>query len=744
MKTRITTSHWGAFEVRVKDGRIVGTAPFKDDPHPPTIFRTVPQAVHHHTRINRPHVRKGWLEKDRTKSRSNDTFIPMDWDEALDLAAQEIDRVRTQHGNTAIYGGSYGWASAGRFHHAQSQVHRFLNLLGGYVSSFASYSTGAAQTIIPHILGTNFHKVTWGEQSTWDMIEAHTDTLLMFGGINPKNAQVSMGGVTEHRTASHLERFAAQGKRLISVSPQRSDSPDCTEWLALLPGTDVALMLALAYVLETDKLADHSFLQSHCVGYDRFRPYLLGESDGEPKSPEWASGICGIGAAEIRALALRLTQGRTMISVAWSLQRAQHGEQPYWMACVLAAMLGQIGLPGGGIGFGYGAIGNVGSNVTRLRGPTLDQGSNAVEEFIPVSRIADLLLNPNQPFDFNGKRRTYPDIRLVYWCGGNPFHHHQDLNRLMRAWDKPETIIVHEPWWTPTARRADIVFPATTQFEREDIGWAKGDPYLFHMPKMIEPVAEARDDYAIFSGLAQRLELHEAFTEGRDATAWLAHLFDEFMHNAQTDGIAVPDWATLKEHNFIKLPIVPDAPAPAPFAAFRADPAQAPIGTPSGKIEVYSDTIAGFAYAGIKGHPTWLVPTCDTEYPLRLLSPQPKDKLHSQMQSALMDGTAGTLAELTLHPQDAEARGLVEGDLVRIWNAQGACLARLTVSNTILTGVAALPTGAWFDPAPDGTDRAGNPNVLTRDCGTSLLGQGAAAHNAGVEVEKANASQATS
>ncbi len=738
MTTRITTSHWGAFEVTVEGGRIIGTAPFKDDPHPPGIAGIVPAAVHHHTRIDRPHVRKGWLDKDRNRSRSGDTYVPMDWDAALDLAAEELDRVRKTHGNTAIYGGSYGWASAGRFHHAQSQVHRFLNVFGGYVSSFASYSTGAAQTIIPHVLGTNFHKVTWGTQSTWDMIEAHTDTLLMIGGINPKNAQVSMGGVTEHRTASHLERFAAQGKRLVSISPQRDDSPDCTEWLPIRPGTDVALMLALAYVIETEDLADRGFLASHAIGYDRFVPYLLGDTDGQPKTPEWAAEICGIDADRIARLARHLTKGRTLISVAWSLQRAQHGEQPFWMACVLAAMLGQIGLPGGGIGFGYGAIGNVGANVTRLRGPTFDQGINPVRDFIPVSRIADLLLNANQPYDFNGRRSVYPDIRLVYWCGGNPFHHHQDLNRLMKAWDKPETIIVHEPWWTPTAKRADIVFPATTQFEREDIGWAKGDPYLFHMPQMIEPVGMARDDYAIFTGLAQRLGLEDPFTEGRDTAQWLAHLYDQFERNAQADGIDVPDFATLKSRNVIKLPVEPHAAAPAPFADFRADPAQHPIGTPSGRIEIFSDTIAGFGYHNVSGHPVWHAPDVDDDYPLRLLSPQPRDKLHSQMQSAIIDSETGAVAELIMHPEDAKARGLAEGDPVRIWNARGACLARLSIKDTILQGVVALPTGAWFDPAADGTDRAGNPNVLTRDCGTSVLGQGAAAHNVGVEVKKEN------
>lgn len=733
-KTQITTSHWGAFAVSTKGNRIVATAPFESDPAPPEIARFVPAAVHHQTRIDQPYVRQGWLEKAKGTQRGADKFIPLPWDEALDIAAREIGRIRSEHGNGAIFGGSYGWASAGRFHHAQSQVHRFLNCIGGYVSSYASYSTAAAQAIIPHILGLNFHKVTWGTTNSWAQIEAHTDTLVMFGGINPKNAQVSMGGSTEHTTAAIFERYAQLGKHMVSISPQRDDSPEQTEWMPIEPGTDTALMLALAYVLETQDLSDQEFLHSHCTGYDRFRAYLLGQSDGLAKTPEWAASICDVAASDIEALAKKMAAGRTLISVAWSLQRARHGEQPYWMACVLAAMLGQIGLPGGGIGFGYGAIGNVGKTAFRLRGPLFEQGANPISDFIPVSRIADMLLGPGHAYDFNGQRRTYPDIRLVYWCGGNPFHHHQDLGRLDRAWQQPETIIVHEPWWTATAKRADIVFPATTQFEREDIGWAKGDPYLFHMPQMIPPVGAARDDYDIFSELAARLGVASAFTENKTAQEWITSIYDRFAANAENDGIDVPEWNDLKTRNFVRLPIDTSAAEQVPFEPFRRDPIANPLGTPSGKIEIYSENIAGFGYEDVPGHPIFHPPETNPDFPLRLLSPQPGDKLHSQLQSAIEDENGYTT--LVLHPSDAEARQLRQGEIVKIWNQHGACLARLCASPKIKPGIAALPTGAWYCPSDDGLDKSGNPNVLTDDCGTSRLGQGPAAHNIGVQVAR--------
>jgi len=225
-QTRVTTSHWGAFKVVTEGDRIVATEPFEADPNPSDISRSIPAAVHHKTRVARPAIRKGWLEggADRARHlRGEDEFVDVPWDEALDIAAEELKRVVAEHSNEAIYGGSYGWASAGRFHHSQSQVHRFLNTIGGYVSSFASYSTAAAQVIVPHVLGRKFHDFTYGILNTWSMIDTHTDTIVMFGGINPKNSQVSMGGVTRHEVAPWLDKFVKDGKHLVTIAPQRAD-----------------------------------------------------------------------------------------------------------------------------------------------------------------------------------------------------------------------------------------------------------------------------------------------------------------------------------------------------------------------------------------------------------------------------------------------------------------------------------------------------------------------------------------
>ena len=747
---KTTSSHWGAFNVTTRGDRIVAVSDFTHDPNPSSIPRILPAAVHHSSRVTRPSIRKSWLDngpldQPSRKLRGQEEFVELPWDEALDIAAAEIDRVRKQNGNQAIFGGSYGWASAGRFHHALGQVHRFLNCTGGYVSSVASYSTAAAQAIIPHIFGLHFLKLMWSELNTWPTIAEHTETLVMFGGINPKNSQVSMGGVTHHETNLWFEEFAQRGIRRVNISPQRTDTPDGAEWLAIRPGADTAMMLGLAWVLETEKLASQNFLDKYCIGYEKFRNYLLGKNDGEPKTPEWAADICGIDASVIRDLARNMAKTRTLITVAWSLQRAEHGEQPYWMAATLAAMLGQIGLPGGGVGYGYGAIGGIGIPVKRLGGLTFPQGENPVKEFIPVARIADMLLQPGEAFDFNGRQLRYPDIKLVYWCGGNPFHHHQDLGRLERAWRQPETIIVNEPWWTATARRADIVFPATTSYERNDVGRAQGDSYLFHMPALIPPVGEAKDDYDIFSGIAERMGLSESFTENRDSEEWLRHLYDGFISDCERNGINVPDYDVLVEQNWIDLPVRDAKFSETPFAAFIESPESAPLNTPSGKIEIFSSTIEGFGYSDCPGHATWLPPkewlgaSNTNSYPLHLVSPQPGDKLHSQMECAIADIPGERPTPVTIHPDDAKARAVTEGSRVRLFNDRGACLAKAVISDDILQGVVSLPTGAWFTPEADGTESQGNPNVLTRDIGTSRLGQGSSAHSCLVDIEMVEA-----
>ena len=741
-----TSLHWGAYQVEVEAGRIVAARPLPGDPDPSPIGRSIPDVVHHPCRVAQPMVRKGWLERGPEHhggGRGTEPLVPVSWDKALDLAAGELRRVRESFGNSGIFGGSYGWASAGRFHHAQSQLHRFLNQLGGYVRSVNTYSYAAAEVIVPHVFGHDWNFIRGGTNS-WPVIARHTELVVSFGGIPLKNAQVSAGGLSSHATRGWLERCKRNGVAFVNISPLRDDAADFleAEWLAPRPNTDTALMLGLAHTLVREGLHDRAFLDKCCVGFESFRAYLMGERDGQPKDPEWAAAVCGIPAHTIRNLARRMAAARTFIAVSWSLQRADHGEQPYWMAAVLAAMLGEIGLPGGGIGYGYGSTGSIGNPAGFPGGMALPQGVNPVQSFIPVARIADMLLNPGEPFDYNGQRLRYPDIRLVYWCGGNPFHHHQDLNRLVEAWQRPETIIVHEPWWNPLARHADIVLPATTPLERNDIGWQAADPNVLAMAQAIAPVEEARNDYDIFSGLAERLGFQDGFTEGRSEKDWLRHLYDAFRRGFIGEGIELPPFDTFWRAGHVTLPT--EGEERVLFARFREDPAAHPLPTPSGRIEIFSKTVAGFGYDDCPGHPAWLEPAewlgggSAGRFPLHLISHQPATRLHSQHDPGRVSAANKVQGRepLLIHPATAAARGIADGAVVRVHNDRGACLAGARVTDSVSPDVVVLATGAWFDPeAPGGLERHGNPNVLTLDKGTSRLAQGPVSQTALVEVQ---------
>jgi biotin/methionine sulfoxide reductase len=367
---------------------------------------------------------------------------------------------------------------------------------------------------------------------------------------------------------------------------------------------------------------------------------------------------------------------------------------------------------------------------------------NSIAEFIPVARIADMLLHPGEPFDFNGQRLTYPDIRLVYWAGGNPFHHHQDLNRLRDAFARPETVIVHDSVWTATARHADIVLPATVTLEREDMGGSPGDPLLVAMHRAVPAYAEARDDYDIFSALAERLGVAQRFTEGRSARQWLQHLYEQTRSALLQRGVEASDFAEFWEAGELPLPTLPwDGGI---VRKFRREPMTAPLPTPSGKLEIASARIAGFGYADCPGHPIWLPPAegPNSRFPLQLVANQPATRLHSQLDfgSTSLKSKIKDREPVRIHPQDAAARGIGDGDVVRLYNDRGTCLAGAVLSEALSPGVVQLSTGAWYDPEDPTADNPicvhGNPNVLTRDAGTSKLAQGCAGQLTVIEIER--------
>ena len=743
----LTSSHWGTYRVETDNGVVKALHGFEEDGDVSPIGSGIVDVLDAPSRIKAPMVRKSWLESgpgSNNHLRGADPFVEVSWQKAEKLVAEELSRVKAQFGNQSIFGGSYGWSSAGRFHHAQSQLHRFLKCIGGYTRSVGTYSFAAAEVIVPHVLGDFWTMLL--ESTSWRSVIDDGQLVVAFGGMPLKNGQINAGGIGRHVQREHMHEARDAGIEMVNIGPIRADIEDSlnAQWLAIRPGTDTALLIAIAKTLVDEELSDKLFIEQYTVGMDEFQSYLNGIDDGVEKNADWASSICAIPAEKIRELARRMAANRTMISVSWSLTRQHHGEHTYWAAITVAAMLGQIGLPGGGITFGYSATNGIGGHNTKVPGASLPQGKNEVSDFIPVARISDMLLHPGDAFEFNGASYNYPDIHVVYWAGGNPFHHHQDLNKMLKAWQKPDTIIVHDWCWNSMAKHADIIMPCTTSLERNDLAISPRDPYVIDMQQAIQPIGSSRNDYDIFSGIAREMGIEKSFTEGRDEQQWIKSIYLATVERAKAKGIYLPSYSDFKKVGWFK----PKAPVESVIMlkAFRDDPITNPLSTASGKIEIHSSTVASFNYDDCPGHPTWMEPIewlggDISQYPLHLISNQPKTKLHSQLDhgSHCRAAKIKHREPIMLHPDDAKIRGLIDGDVVRVFNQRGACLGGVIIDDQVMQGVVQMSTGAWYDPLQPGIPgslcKHGNPNLLTPDIGTSQLAQGPISHTCMVQIE---------
>ncbi|TCP95361.1 trimethylamine-N-oxide reductase (cytochrome c) [Cricetibacter osteomyelitidis] len=760
-KTVVTAAHWGPLGVVVENGKVVKSGPAIEPAIVNELQSVVADQVHGETRVKYPMVRKGYLEGNKdTSLRGHDEWVRVSWDKAFDLVHNEIKRVRDTYGVTSIFAGSYGWYSSGALHACKTLLQRYMNITGGFVGTKGDYSTGAAQVIMPHVLGTI---EVYEQQTSWETI-LETSELVVLWSANPITTMRIAWTSTDQKGLEYFKKLKESGKRIICIDPVRSESCEYlgAEWIPVNTATDVPLMLGIAHTLVADNKHNKDFLKKYTTGYDKFETYLLGKEDNQPKDAAWASQITGVPVEVIKALAADFSSKRTMLMGGWGMQRQRHGEQTHWMLVTLAAMLGQIGLPGGGFGLSYhysnggvptatgGILGSISANPSGEVGEKtwLDEVSKVS---FPLARISDALLNPGKTIQYNGGEITYPDIKLIYWAGGNPFVHHQDTNTSVKAWQKPDTIIVNEPYWTPTARMADIVLPATTSYERNDLTMS-GDysmMNIYPMKQVVEPQYEAKNDYDIFRELAKRAGVEEQFTEGKSEMDWLKGFYQTAFDAARKNRVLMPKFEKFWEEN---KPLTFNASEKAKkwvrYEEFRNDPLLNPLGTPSGKIEIFSDVVAKMNYDDCKGHPTWMVPeeyagNVTAEAPLALVTPHPYYRLHSQLaQTSLREKYAVSDREpVLIHKEDAAARGIADGDVVRIFNSRGQVLAGAVVTDGIIKGTVALHEGAWYDPHELGATekplcKNGCPNVLTRDEGTSKLAQGNSPNTAIVQVEK--------
>ncbi|UWQ12163.1 molybdopterin-dependent oxidoreductase [Aliiroseovarius crassostreae] len=737
-------SHFGPFEAVVRDGKLVGINTMMELDARPTEMLTygVMDRTYDKTRINYPMVRKSYLEGWETgdikpELRGREEWVRVDWDTAWSLAAKALLDTASNHGNEAIFSSSYGgWSNAGVFRPNVLQG-RLLNLMGGCTNTAGDWSAGAGQVVMPHIIGD---MEVYSAQSAWETIRDNTQVFVLVGCDPIKNNRIEYR-VADHGMYAHWEEIRDNGVKFISINPQHTatDTFLGAERTAIIPNTDTALFLSMAYHALENGWDDQEYMAKYTVGADKWIAYVKGETDGVPKTPAWASAITGIDEHEIKDLCETIATNNTCIAGSWAIQRAQHGEMAYWSIVNFQALLGKIGKPGQGVGFSwhYGNGGMPqGGNATPVG---MSQGRNFVKKIVPASRITEALENPGMEFFYNGQTNQYPDIKMIFNAGNNFMSHQQDTNRLIRALQKVETIVSVDVWWTAATRWADIVFPASSTLEQDDItsGGTYSNDRVYAMKKVIEPIADSKPDYEIFEGLADKLGLWAQFTDSEDK---MYHI--KLAYEASGAAKDLP-FEEFWEKGYARMPVPAEARKWTRHGAFYDDPEANPLHTSSGKIEMFCDTIASFELEDCPGMPMWME---KHEYlgnakkgQLHVVSPHPWFRLHSQMANSerLRDLYMVQGREpVRINAQDAAERGIEDGDLVELYNKRGTVIAGAVVSDDIMPGVVSIYEGGWPQLDSKGRDNSGLANFLTSTQRASGLSEATTANTALIEMRK--------
>ena len=688
----------------------------------------------------------------RVGKRGEGNFEPISWDEAIRIVGDRLKYTIDTYGNQAIYC-QYGTGTQGYNFAGRNACYRFLKVLGGYLEYYNTYSTGQIRFALPF---------TYGEDC-FDQRSLSTEIgnakLCVFFGYNPSELRMS-GGSETYQISEQLHR---RNVRTIFVDPRYSDSMlgKEDEWVPIRPGTDAALVEAIAHVLITEDLVDQAFLDAYCVGYDAstlpastpangsYKDYILGDGpDGIAKTPDWAAPITGIPAERIVKLAREIgTAKPVFVAQGWSLQRHANGEQAARAICMLPILTGNIGLPGTNLGADPG---NYQYPVTELPMP-----ENKVKAKIPVFLWTDgITRGPEMTALTDGilgaERLTQP-IKFIWNYSSNTLiNQHSDIRRthaILQDESLCEFILVIDTHLTPSARYADVLLPDVTNFENSDIipnGYGVGElgGPIFLSPA-IAPMYECKSAWDICTLLARHLGVEEQLTEGKSFEEWLQWAHAE-MRRKDPD---LPNLETAREMGMVKRRAPVDKRVG--LAKFRADPSSHPLKTPSGKIEIYSGRLAeiaatwklrdGDVITPLPQHVATWEGYEDTEtrktFPLQLYGRHPKGRVHSTYYNVDLLRQAVTDA-VWINPIDAEARGIRDGDMVRVRSKRGETRIRAKVTPRIMPGVASMEEGVWYVPDSEGNDVAGSVNVLTSQR-PSPLAKGNPQHTNLVQIEKA-------
>ncbi len=669
----------------------------------------------------------------RVGERGEGKFVRISWEEAVDTIAREWVRIRDTYGPASRYV-NYATGMSGLLD-PNAMAKRLLALDGGYLERYNSYSSACMSQATNLMYGT---RVTGNSLDSW-----LDSKLIILWGHNPADTKF------DSATMYYLRKAKAKGIPIVVVDPRKNDTAlqlDA-EWIPLRPATDPAMMDAMAYVIYESGLHDQAFLDRCCIGFDKshmpegvdpsecYLSYLLGEKDGVAKTPEWAEPITGVPADTIRSLALRYAKAKPAALIqGLGAQRHAYGEQGVRGGIVLACMTGNVGVWGGWAG----GSGHCKGHET----PAFPRGVNPFPMSIPVYTWTDAVVRGHEMTELDGVKggeRLPSDIKMIFNLAGNCLiNQHGDINRtaeILKDTSKCEFIVCSDLFMTASAKFADILLPGVSPLERNDITmpWQYGD-FLGFAHQVVAPLGESRLEYDWLVEVADRLGVQEAFTEGRTADQWLEYLYND-LQQRETE---LPPYEVFSQGGVYRYQNNPR------FIAFEQEcqnPETHPFPTPSGKIELFSETVYYTQYRDFfPAIPRYVEPPegaadpLTEKYPLQMIGWHTNRRAHS-----IHDNNPGLETiqpqRLWMNPADAAVREIVDGDEVLVWNDRGRVRVRVKVTDRIMQGVTALAQGAWYCPDADGVDTNGSINVLTHLRPTPYA-RGNAQHTNLIEVKK--------
>lgn len=728
--------------------------------------RSMRRWLNHPDRLVQPMKRVG--------KRGEGKFEPISWDEAIDLVAEKLKYTIDTYGNDAIY----MIYATGMYSATGNPSSRLLNLLGGCLGRLYDYSTNMIQGAMPYMYGSSanldenkLHKTLGKKASTfspYDAVnassmteaEANSDLVVMFGN---SPAETRMGGANIVWDFARVrEAVQSRGGRIINIDYRLNESsaghPD--EWLPIRPGTDAALVSAIAHEWIKNDQVDKEFLDKYCVGYDEdtmpesaqgqnksYKDYIMGTGyDMVEKTPEWAAPITQIPADTIRALAKEIAEAKApFICQGWGSQRHTNGEDTTRAICMLPILIGQIGLPGTNTGQREAE-----PYVSLVGG--LPSGTNPVKVSIPCYEWANAVDHGHTMNDKNAGVKggsLKNDIKFIWNYAGNCItNQHGDINmthELLQDETKCEFILVWDTVMTDSAKYADLLLPDAMRSEQLNMktqGYTEWYTGVVVGGPAQTPPGECRSSYDVMADIAEKFGKRDEFTEGRTQEEWIEYLYKA----GQAKDDKMPTWEEIQKQGVYKRAL----PAVVGFKDFREDPDEHPLATPSGKIEIYSEDLATL-------NETWELESDEVinpipvftpgfqgygsvtdEYPLYCAGFHHKSRTHSSF-GFIEELEKVARQQLWINPIDAEPRGIKNGDMLSVKSPAGEVRIEAKVTPRIVPGTVGIPQGSWHkaDMFGNKVDEGGCVNTLTTYKPTALAKGNGPAHSMIVQVAKA-------